>query len=264
MSIRSSCSRSWDSVAPFITVWVTRATSAGARPSARALSWSRSTFRMRTGSFQSSWTSRTLGLDATTASTSRAISRTFCVSGPTTRNCTGKPTGGPSSRRVTRTHTCGNSLVDARHQARAHPFARLHVARHDDEDGVARVRQLRIEREIEARLAGARVGGEEPDILVLRQERLHPLDLLGRRGERSAFLQSSARQPVRAASCSGRTAAARTCCPQSRRPVRPRSRRSPTSAARGRGRSSGAACGRTACRTGRRRGDACRSPSAAC
>ena len=109
MSIRSSCSRRWDSVAPFIRVWVTRATSAGARPSARALSWSRSTFSVRTGSFQSSWTSRTFGLEATTCSTSRAISRTFCVSGPTTRNWTGKPTGGPSSRRVTRIHTCGNS-----------------------------------------------------------------------------------------------------------------------------------------------------------
>ena len=52
------------------------------------------------------------GLAATTRSTSRAISRTICVSGPTTRNCTGKPTGGPSSSRVTRTHACGNCLVD--------------------------------------------------------------------------------------------------------------------------------------------------------
>ena len=68
-----------------------------------------STLSARTGSFQSNWTSRTFGLDAITAWTSRAISRTFCVSGPTTRNCTGKPTGGPSSRRVMRTHACGNS-----------------------------------------------------------------------------------------------------------------------------------------------------------
>ena len=89
MSIRSSRSRSCDSVAPFITLCVTSDTSAGVRPSARALSWSSSTFSVRTGSFQSSCTSRTFGLEATTFSTSRAISRTICVSGPTTRNCTG-------------------------------------------------------------------------------------------------------------------------------------------------------------------------------
>ena len=108
MSTRSSRSRSCDIVAPFITVWVTKPTSAGAKPSTRALSWSMSTLSVRTGSFQSNWTSRTFGLDAMTACTSRAISRTFCVSGPTTRNWTGNPTGGPSSRRVTRTQACGN------------------------------------------------------------------------------------------------------------------------------------------------------------
>ena len=145
---------------------------------------------MRTGSFQSSCTSRTFGLAATTASTSRAISRTFCVSGPTMRNCTGKPTGGPSSSRVTRTHTPGNCSFDGPHQPRAHAFAGLHVLRHHDEDGVARVRQLRIERQIEARLAGAGVRGVELDVLVLREHRLHLLDLLGRRRERRAFLQS--------------------------------------------------------------------------
>ncbi|MNZ80118.1 hypothetical protein D3C78_987450 [compost metagenome] len=89
MSTRSSCSRNCDRVAPFITVWVTSDTSAGVRPSALALSWSSSTLSVRTGSFQSSWTSRTFGLDATTCSTSRAIWRTTWVSGPTTRNCTG-------------------------------------------------------------------------------------------------------------------------------------------------------------------------------
>ena len=81
-------------------------------------------------------------------------------------------------------------LVDARHQPRAHAFARLHVLRHHDEDGVARVRQLRIEREIEARLAGAGVRGEEADVLILPEDRLHLLDLLGGRCERGAFLQA--------------------------------------------------------------------------
>ena len=101
---------------------------------------------MRTGSFQSSWTSRTFGLDATTASTSRAISRTFCVSGPTTRNWTGKPTGGPSSRRVTRTHTCGNcssTLAIRRERTRSRASMSFVMTMND---GVARVRQLRIER----------------------------------------------------------------------------------------------------------------------
>ena len=80
-------------------------------------------------------------------------------------------------------------VVGHRHQPRAHPFTRLHVLRHHDEHGVARVRQLRIEREIEARLAGAGVGGVEAHVLVLREHRFHLLDLLGRRGERRAFLQ---------------------------------------------------------------------------
>ena len=37
ISTRSSCSRNCDSVAPLMSVWVTNDTSAGARPSARAL-----------------------------------------------------------------------------------------------------------------------------------------------------------------------------------------------------------------------------------
>src|ERR1700757_713028 len=140
---------------------------------------------VRTGSFQSSCTSRTFGLAATTASTSRAMSRTFCVSGPTMRNWTGKPTGGPSSRRVTRTHTFGNcslTLAIRRERTRSRASRPFVIT--------TKTAQLGIEREIEARLSGTGVGRVELDVLVLREQRLHLLDLLGGRGERSAFLQS--------------------------------------------------------------------------
>ena len=156
MSIRSSCSRSWDSVAPFITVWVTRATSAGARPSARALSWSRSTLSVRTGSFQSSWTSRTFGLEATTRfDLARDLAHLLRVRTDDTELDREADRRTELQARDADPHL-REFLVDARHQARAHAFTRLHVLRHHDEDGVARIRQLRIEREIEARLAGAR------------------------------------------------------------------------------------------------------------
>ena len=54
--------------------------------------------------------------------------------------------------------------------------------------GIARVRQLGIEREIEARRAGAGIRGIEANVLVLREHLLHALDLLGRRCKGGAFL----------------------------------------------------------------------------
>src|SRR4029450_10036994 len=50
--------------------------------------------------------------------------------------------------------------------------------------------QLRIERQVETRLAGPRVGGEEANVLVLLEDRLHLLHLFTGGGERSAFLQA--------------------------------------------------------------------------
>ena len=44
-----------------------------------------------------------------TLRTSSAMARTFIGSGPTTRNCTGKPTGGPNTKRSTRVRASGSA-----------------------------------------------------------------------------------------------------------------------------------------------------------
>ena len=88
-----------------------RFTSAGVRPSARALSWSSSTLSVRTGSFQSSCTSRTFGLEAMTLSRPRGRSRApSACRGRPRGTAPGSPPRGPISSRVTRTQACGNSL----------------------------------------------------------------------------------------------------------------------------------------------------------
>ena len=51
----------------------------------------------------------TLELPAITLRTSSAIARTFIGSGPSTRNWTGKPTGGPNTKRSTRVRAAGSS-----------------------------------------------------------------------------------------------------------------------------------------------------------
>ena len=190
MSIRSSRSRSCDSVAPFITLCVTSDTSAGVRPSARALSWSSSTFSVRTGSFQSSCTSRTFGLEATTllhlagdlAHHLRVGADDAELHREADRRAQLEPGDAhPGLREL---------LVGRGHQPRAHALARFQVLGHHDELGIAGVGQLGVERQVEARRAGAGVGGEEAHVLVLRQHRLHALDLLGRRRERRAFLHA--------------------------------------------------------------------------
>ena len=173
-----------------MTVWVTKAKSAGARPSARALSWSRSTPQRA---------NRVVPVELDVAHLRTRSDHRFDLTCDRTNHLRIRTDDTELDREADRRaelearHTdpdLREFLVDARHQAGAHAFTRLHVARHDDEDGVARVRQLRIERQIEARLAGARIRGEEANVLVLLQHRLHLLHLLGRRGERSAFLQS--------------------------------------------------------------------------
>ena len=50
-----------------------------------------------------------LRFSAMTARTWSAMPRTFIGSGPTTRNCTGKPTGGPKLKRSTRVRASGSA-----------------------------------------------------------------------------------------------------------------------------------------------------------
>src|SRR5215472_370760 len=88
------------------SVW---ATSWGVRPSARARSWSTSSRIDFTCSLQSRCGSTILAFVAMICRTSSAIARTFIGSGPTTRNCTGKPTGGPNRKRSTRARASGRA-----------------------------------------------------------------------------------------------------------------------------------------------------------
>ncbi|MNF56772.1 hypothetical protein D3C84_382730 [compost metagenome] len=88
-------------------------------------------------------------------------------------------------------------LVSRGHQPLTYPFTCIQVLGHYNELGESRIRQLGVEREIEARCAGAGVGGIETHVLVLRQDLLHALDLLGRRGERGAFLDAQVNDQFR-------------------------------------------------------------------
>jgi hypothetical protein len=91
----------------------------------------------------------------------------------------------------------GLVLVEERHQPAAHAFALLDAGGLDDELGEARIRQLRLDGQVEARRAGAGVGGEELDVRILRQALFQQLHLPLRRGEGCAFAQPQVHQQFR-------------------------------------------------------------------
>ena len=64
---------------------------------------------------------------AITARTLSAMTRTFIGSGPTTRNCTGKPTGGPKVKRSTRVRASGTAPSASSRSSRA--FTRSRASR---------------------------------------------------------------------------------------------------------------------------------------
>ena len=120
-----------------------------------------------------------LGLSAMTLRTCSAIARTFIGSGPTTRNCTGKPTGGPKTKRSTRARASGSAPSASARSSRA--LTRSRASRsfgHDDDLGEVRVRQHRIEPEPEARRALADIGRVGHDVGIAGEQ---ALGLLGRR-----------------------------------------------------------------------------------
>jgi hypothetical protein len=104
-------SRSWVTVEPVTAALSAAASVCELRPSRRASSWSIRTRTWRAGSFQSKLMRRALGSVATTCASLSAISRTWSMSGPLTRYCTGQPTGGPSSSGEIRLTTPGKSLA---------------------------------------------------------------------------------------------------------------------------------------------------------
>ena len=93
--------------------------SCGVRPSERARSWSTSSRIDFFCSFQSNCTSRVLGLARMAARTLSATARTLSLSGPITRNCTGKPTGGPKFSRSMRRRASGITFCATSPSSRA-------------------------------------------------------------------------------------------------------------------------------------------------
>ena len=80
--------------------------------------------------------------------------------GPMTRNCTGKPTGGPKLKRSTRTRAAlKRALGDRRLDPRLDPLARLDVLGDDDDLREGLVGLHRQQAEPEARRALADIGG---------------------------------------------------------------------------------------------------------
>ena len=108
-SIRSLPSRYCVTVTPESSICSVFETSAVLRPSARIRSWSSFTCMVLACSFQSNCGSMVLGLATITSRTCAAMRRTSLGSGPMTRNCTGKPTGGPNTIWSTRSLACGTA-----------------------------------------------------------------------------------------------------------------------------------------------------------
>ena len=105
--------------------------------------------------------------------TCSAISRTFIGSGPITRNCTGKPTGGPNTKRSTlsprfRQGAIGKGFFEPGLDA----LAGLQVLGDDDDLSEIRVWQHRIQPKPKARRALADIGGVGDDVGIAGKEAL--------------------------------------------------------------------------------------------
>ncbi len=92
------------------------------------------------------------------------MSRSWVGSGPSTRYCTGQPTGGPSSSGETRPTTCGNCSASSCFEPRLQAFSGLDVVGDDDRLGKERVGQLHVQRQVEADRALTDVGAPAFDL----------------------------------------------------------------------------------------------------
>ena len=135
------------------------------------------------------------------------MARTFAMSSPETRNWTGKPTGGPFSSRETRPRSAGKSSVERGQQARAQPLALGIAPRQDHELREVRLLQLLVERQVEARAAGAHVRRRRSRYPAPRRGSLRASSL--RRASRRKALPSASR---RSTMSSGREDAGKNCC----------------------------------------------------
>ena len=156
-SISLSRSRYWVTVAPDTELFRNCASSCEEMPSTRALFWStvrRTTFE---GSSQSNCTLNRSGIALASRRAPRRRSRApSTMSSPDTRNCTGKPTGGPFSSRDTRPRTAGKSVSNSRiSRPRTASRSTLFPVDQDELREVG-LHELLVERQVEARAAGRR------------------------------------------------------------------------------------------------------------
>src|ERR1700733_2324888 len=110
------------------------------------------------------------------------MSLTFFVSGPITRNCTGKPTGGPKLNRSTRTRASDSAPLATAPSSRALIRSRASLRSHHD-FGERLVGQLRIEAEPKARRAAADIGGVGRNIGIGLEQLFSLLDRFQRRSQ---------------------------------------------------------------------------------
>ena len=105
------------------------------------------------------------------ARTLSATARTLSPSGPSTRNCTGKPTGGPKFSRSMRRRASGITFSrDKPFEPRLQPLARLGVLGHHDDEREALVRQHGVQGQEEARRAFADIGRVVLEIRIALDE----------------------------------------------------------------------------------------------
>ena len=187
-------------------------------PRERARSWSTSTRTTFDGSFQSKLMLRACGVLPSSEAKLCASSRTFVGSGPLTRNLSGQPTGGPSSRGLTRASTCSNS---GRRERGKDPLLNACACLEalGDHHGLRKevVGELLVERQVEADRTAADIERPALDVRIGLQHFLDLVDHLARRIDRGALRKRQIDQAARAGPSSGRTAAARAACRRARR-----------------------------------------------
>ena len=140
------------------------------------------------------------------------------MSSPDTRNCTGKPTGGPFSSRETRPRSSGKSVVEQREQARRARVSRSSLlfatstnwAKFD-------CVQLLVERQVEARAAAADVRDVALDAAAPRRGSPRASSLPPASRRTSCLRAAAGRPAARRATTRGRTAAARSGTARARR-----------------------------------------------
>ena len=160
----------------------------------------------------------------------RDVRAPSAMSGPLTRYCTGRPTGGPSGSRLTWMSVPTKLVARDRLQPRLHAVAGLEVVGDDDDLAEVRARRLHVEGEHEAHRALADIG--RPVRRCPRRPpappRSGPSAPGSRRSRRSAA--ASSRRSARAGRRTGRTAAGRSACRRATARRRRRSARSSPSA----------------------------------